>query len=234
LFVTRCLFAAWLLIACMAGSVWAKPPATQPIKPVFLDVGHSHKAPGVTAASGVSEFFYNQALAKHVSALLMQRSIPHSIVGLAGDADVLTDRTAAAVSAGLFISLHHDSVQAHYLKRVHDFSGYSLFVSRKNRFSKQSLACAQRLGDQFLAAGFSPTPHHHEPIKGENRPWADERRGVYWFDDLIVLKTAKQPAVLVEAGVIVNPVEDQYLRSDAGRATVAAVLAAGIADCFGS
>jgi N-acetylmuramoyl-L-alanine amidase len=199
---------------------------------VVLDVGHSLKAPGATSASGVSEFYHNQALAYDVSGMLTMLQVPHRLVGYEGKADVLTDRTRQAAGAALFVSLHHDSIQPQFMARATDFSGYSLFVSRKNRFSKQSLACARLLGQQFQAMGFHPSPHHNQPIKGENRPWADEALGVYWFDDLIVLKTARQPAVLVEAGVIVNPVEEQYITSPEGRSKVAAAVSSGIRQCL--
>ena len=36
---------------------------------------------------------------------------------------------------------------------------------------------------------------------GVGRPWADELNGVYYYDNLVVLKTATVPAVLFEAGV---------------------------------
>ena len=56
-----------------------------------------------------------------------------------------------------------------------------------------------------MAAGEKPSLYHAEPIAGENRPLLDRRLGVHRFDGLAVLKTATMPAVLVEAGVIVNP-----------------------------
>ncbi len=43
------------------------------------------------------------------------------------------------------------------------------------------------------------------------RPWADEANGVYFYDNLVVLKTSTVPAVLFEAGVIVHPDEAREL-----------------------
>jgi N-acetylmuramoyl-L-alanine amidase len=50
--------------------------------------------------------------------------------------------------------------------------------------------------------------HHAEQ---EKRPLLDKEKGVYAFDDLVVLKVAKMPAVLLECGVIVNRTEEEKL-----------------------
>lgn len=53
----------------------------------------------------------------------------------------------------------------------------------------------------LVKAGFTPTLHHWAQ---EHRPIIDPAKGVYAFDDLLVLNNAKMPAVLLECGVIVN------------------------------
>jgi N-acetylmuramoyl-L-alanine amidase len=55
-----------------------------------------------------------------------------------------------------------------------------------------------------------------------------EDRGAH-AADFYVLRAARMPAVLVEAGFISNPAEERMLASDAGRARVAAGLAASVA-----
>jgi hypothetical protein len=47
-------------------------------------------------------------------------------------------------------------------------------------------------------AGFVPSLYHAEPIPGES-PFADRTNGVHYYDNLVVLHTATQPAVLLEA-----------------------------------
>jgi N-acetylmuramoyl-L-alanine amidase len=60
----------------------------------------------------------------------------------------------------------------------------------------------------LLDAGLTPTLHH---VAQENRPILDRTKGIYAFDDLVVLKTAKMPALLLECGVIVNRAEEEKL-----------------------
>jgi N-acetylmuramoyl-L-alanine amidase len=112
------------------------------------------------------------------------------------------------------------------------FTGFSLFVSRANPGLSTSLACASALGAALRRAGFTPSLHHAEPIPGENRPFADRLNGVYYFDDLVVLKTATQPALLLEAGIIVNRTEEVMLQQPAVHTTIAAAIAAVLAMCL--
>ena len=110
-------------------------------------------------------------------------------------------------------------------------SGFSLFVSRRNPQLAQSLACASAIGAALRAAGLHPTPHHSVGADGVGRPWADEQNGVYYYDNLVVLKYTRLPAVLLEAGVIVNRDEERELASPARRALTADAVAAGLAAC---
>jgi N-acetylmuramoyl-L-alanine amidase len=115
---------------------------------------------------------------------------------------------------------------------TNEFSGYSIFVSRKNPRYSESLDVARRIGRAMQTSNFRFARHHHEPIAGEDRPFADEAAGVYAFDDLVVLKTAAMPAVLVECGVIVNPKEEQALLTAERQATITAAIARGIREHF--
>ena len=66
---------------------------------------------------------------------------------------------------------------------------------------------------RWLPGDFLPTLHHAEKIPGEGRKLMDKDLGLYEFDDLIVLKTAAMPAVLLECGVIVNRSEEASLQT---------------------
>ena len=209
---------------------------------IALDVGHSWRKPGAVSARGTKEFTFNRALAEIVVKILQKQGFRVSLNGIDGTLDDLYARPRLANGADFLLSIHHDSVQPQYLKpwtvdgkprRYSDrFSGFSLFVSRRNPRFEQSLACASALGAALRAAGFTPSTHHAEPIPGENRPFADRENGVHEFDDLVVLRAATPPAVLFEAGIIVNRADELRLQQPATQARIAAALAEGLSRCL--
>lgn len=210
---------------------------------VAVDVGHSTVYPGAISARGVPEFAFNGALAHEISNTLAARRVRAVLIGDEGAARSLAERTAVASThhATFFLSVHHDSVQPRYLrpwnwqgaKRLHSerFSGFSLFVSRKNSHPDASLDCARRIGAALQRAGFFPSSHHSEPIPGENREWADRDAGVYYFDDLVVLRTAAMAAVLLEAGLIVNRDEEIKIQASQTKSRIASSVVEGLAAC---
>ena len=210
---------------------------------VAIDVGHSHKHPGATSARGVPEFEFNAALAKVIRGALSLRGTP--VVSI-GDDGVMVDlqlRTTTAADGGatFFLSIHHDAAQPQYFQRwewqgaersyADQFSGFSLFVSRKNPNVEASLQCASLIGASLKEQGLHPTPHHAERIPGESREWADQGNGVYYYDELVVLKTATMPAVLLEAGVIVNRHEELALQQPEMRSAISAAVERGLIAC---
>jgi N-acetylmuramoyl-L-alanine amidase len=211
---------------------------------IAIDVGHSRSRPGAVSARGEPEFAFNRGLALAVERVLRDHGFRTRLIGEQGDIEKLADRSAAAASAGaaFLLSLHHDSVQPQYLEtwqvdgrqqRYSDrYSGFSLFVSRSNPDADDSLRCARAIGEQLRNRGYVPSLHHAEPIRGENRPLADASNGVYYFDDLVVLKTAAMPAVLVEAGIILNRRDELVLREASTRERISQAIAGGLARCL--
>jgi N-acetylmuramoyl-L-alanine amidase len=199
---------------------------------VALDVGHYYAEPGVISASGKAEFEFNLELANETAASLRNEGFRVRLIGERGDYAVLTDRMRAAAGADLFVSIHHDSVRARYLAEAHRFSGFSLFVSRNNRQLERSLACASAIGAELRGAGFWPSRYHADPVLGENRPFADEANGVHFFDNLAVARASGMPAVLVEAGVIVNREEERVLADPEVRRRIARAIATGVRNCL--
>jgi N-acetylmuramoyl-L-alanine amidase len=209
---------------------------------VAIDIGHSKSFPGAISARGRPEFEFNLGLAEVIAQELAARHVPTMLIGRDGTMVALAQRTAAAEAGGatFFLSIHHDSAQPRYLETwiwqgveqhfTDRFSGFSLFVSRKNPQAEASLSCARMIGSAMKAAGFAFSPHHAEEIAGESREWADRNAGVY-FDDLAVLKTAKTAAVLLEAGVIVNRADEQALQDSATRSAIAGAVVRGLSDC---
>ena len=197
-----------------------------------MDVGHYHAEPGVISYSGVPEFEFNLRLANEVRERMEANGMRVRMIGAKGDLIFLTQRTHAAKGADLFVSIHHDSARAHLHSRREEFAGFSLFISRHNPKLEKSLACASAIGAELRAAGMKPSRYHADPVIGENRPFADERNGVHFYDNLGVGKTAKMPSVLVEAGVIVNRKEEARMLDPGVRASIAQAIATGAARCL--
>lgn len=232
----------------------AKPPPTPPaykptIRPdgrriVALDIGHTRAQPGAISATGVPEFEFNRRIVQLVKEQLVESKVVQAVViNPEGGPITLTERArrAALVGASLFVAVHHDSVNDKYLqseevsgkKRFFSdkFEGYGVFISKKNPDFDRSLAFARFVGSE-LEKVLPFASHHNEPIKGENRPILDSERGIYEYDDLIVLKAALMPAALLECGVIVNREQDLLLRQPAMQQIIAAAIAAGIEKYF--
>jgi N-acetylmuramoyl-L-alanine amidase len=214
------------LVDCIAYGLALATSAGSDLKPrVALDIGHSIKQPGAYSARGVGEYYFNRTIAEAVLRSLKQSGeVEAFIINPQGKSISLAERTRQAANkrATLFLSIHHDSVQRRYVKewkvdgKTHlysdKFSGFSVFVSRKNRKFAQSQRLGRFLSEAMLARGFSPTLHHAEKIPGEGRNLLDKDLGLYEFEDLIVLKTAAMPAVLLECGVIINRSEETSLQ----------------------
>ena len=209
---------------------------------IAVDVGHYLEKPGVISARGVTEFEYNRQLAREISESLRRAGHKTILIGDDGMADNLGRRAPRASGMDLFISIHHDSVQPRFLSSWEIdretllysdmFVGFSLFVSRLNSHTEASLKCASAIGAVLRGAGFTPSRYHADPIVGENRPFADEANGVHYFDNLAVLKTSNIPAMLFEAGVIVNRDEELRMRDHAVRRLIADGIAAAVGACL--
>ena len=214
------------LVNCIAYGLALATSAGSDLKPrVALDIGHSIKQPGAYSARGVGEYYFNRTIAEAVlRSLQATGEVEAFIINPQGKSISLAERTRQAANkrATLFLSIHHDSVQRRYVKewkvdgKTHlysdKFSGFSVFVSRKNRKFAQSQRLGRFLSEAMLVRGFSPTLHHAEKIPGEGRNLLDKDLGLYEFEDLIVLKTAAMPAVLLECGVIINRSEETSLQ----------------------
>lgn len=200
---------------------------------IVVDTGHTPKKPGATGASGRVEYLYNLDLSGAVAADLTGLGDKVTRVSADGKEIELAQRATRERSANLFVSIHHDSMQQQFIDagRQREFAGYAVFVSKKNPHYEASLQCAKAIAWELKAAGEKPSLYHAEPIPGENRPLIDRELGVHQFDDLIVLKTAPMPAVLVEAGNIVNPDEESRMAQAATIERISAAIARGAHGC---
>jgi len=189
-------------------------------------------------ADGRMEYEFNRHMVELIAADLQRdERIRVVVVNREGKPVTLSGRAAAARAAGadLLLSIHHDSVNDRYLEvqrqasgrvlyHCDRFRGYSVFYSGKNREASDSLEFARALGLAMRRQGLTPTLHHAEPIKGENRELVNPDLGIYRFDDLIVLKSAAMPAVLLECGVIVNRAEEAELLTEQRQQKVVAAI----------
>jgi N-acetylmuramoyl-L-alanine amidase len=143
----------------------------------------------------------------------------------------------AAAGSDLFVSIHHDSIDAAFLHawiwqgRELSYTevkrGYGLFVSARNPALDISLRCAVLMGRLLRRAGFVPSDWH-----ARKHAVADADNGVWFYDNLVVLFNTTLPAVLVEAGVIKHREEELLLKSPVRQARMADALATAAAACL--
>lgn len=204
---------------------------------IAVDVGHTLEAPGAISARGRSEFDFNRELAARVVASLRERGFQAALINEDGRIESLRARPRAAVGAAFLLSIHHDSVNAHELRPWKwagevrdyndDFAGHSLFVSRDNPDTARSILCARVVGARLQRMGFEPTHKN-----GRRRAYADREHAVHYYDGLAVLRHARMPAVLFEAGVIKNRDEERLLRDPVRQARMADAIATALAACL--
>lgn len=195
---------------------------------IVLDVGHTAESEGAISARNVAEFVFNLHLAQRIKEKLKTEGFPETrlLVTEGKSRPSLFKRVAAAnaLEANLFLSIHHDSVPDSMLeewefngKKSHfsdRFSGYSVFVSHDNPDFQTSLRFADLIGKEMKAEGMQFAKQYTLPIMGKNRhELLDKETGVYRYDQLVVLRKTRMPAVLLEAGSISNRDEELAMQS---------------------
>jgi N-acetylmuramoyl-L-alanine amidase len=190
----------------------------------------------------VGEYSFNSTVAGIVLEELKKQSrICPVLINRDGDDISLSKRIDLInqENPDLLVSIHHDSVQPFLLEKwkwegksayyCDRYSGFSVFYSGKNEKPAESLRLALLLGRAMVEEGYQPSLHHAEKIKGENRPIVDKQKGVYRFDDLAILRSAKCPGVLLECGIIKNRRDELLLRSNAHQLKISAAIIRAVA-----
>src|SRR5262245_3343862 len=206
---------------------------------VVVDVGHTAQAPGATSARGVPEFVFNLKLAKRIEEQMLDAGFRRSVLlvteGRSRKGLAARIKRANALGADLFLSIHHDSVPNKFLEKwkfegkergfSDRFSGHSIFISHDNSDRVGSLQFARLLGTQLRERGLHYTPHYTDRIMGHRqRLLVDAQAGVYRYDQLLVLRDTDMPAVLLEAGSIINRDEELRMGSDEHQTAVSAAV----------
>jgi N-acetylmuramoyl-L-alanine amidase len=210
---------------------------------VVLDVGHTAQSGGAMSARNIPEFDFNVQIARRIEDRLKSEGFAETrLLVTEGKARAsLFKRVAAANQSktDLFLSIHHDSVPNALLekwefdgktRRFSDrFSGYSLFVSPSNPRFEASLAFARLLGHQLKGQGLEYATQYTLPIMGRyRRKLLDKDVGVYRYDELIVLGRTQMPAVLLEAGSIINRDEELAMSSPVRQDMISAAVAGAV------
>ena len=211
---------------------------------LLIDVGHTPDDPGANSAHGNPEYGFNLSLASVAMESLVEAGFRQTTLLLAKGQkyEQLAQRVAIAnrVAPHLLLSIHHDSVPPVYLRKWEfagversysdKFSGHSLFVSHKNRFYRQSVDFAKLLGRELASAKLRYNPQHAEDIAGARHPLIDAELGVYRYDNLVVLRDVRVPAVLFEAGSIINRQEELVLRTPERQAVLAKAMTRAVVE----
>lgn len=206
---------------------------------VVVDVGHTAESPGAKSARGFGEYDFNLRLATAIDKNLIDAGFRKTILlvtdGPTRKGLVTRVTRANASAADLFLSIHHDSVPDSFLEgwqyegQVRYFSdrfkGHSIFISNENPDVEGSLQFGRLLGTQLKARGLQYTPHYTQSFMGHRqRILVDAQVGLYRYDQLIVLRTTRMPAVLLEAGSIINREEELVMSSPERQSLISAAV----------
>jgi N-acetylmuramoyl-L-alanine amidase len=248
--------AVLLALLFLGGGATAAGAQTSPAKPqpvcdraafrTVVDVGHTADVQGAMSARGVTEYDFDLRLAKQIDKDLTAAGFGRTVLLITAEAPTagLFKRAARAnaLKADLFLSIHHDAVPDSFLQTWQfggqeqhfsdRFPGHSIFISNDNADPRGSLAFGRLLGNALKARGLRYTPHYTEKFMGNRRrELVDAQAGVYRYDQLIVLKDTRMPAVLLEAGSIVNRDEELLLATPERHALVGAAVVEAV-DAF--
>ncbi|HWS08306.1 MAG TPA: N-acetylmuramoyl-L-alanine amidase [Xanthobacteraceae bacterium] len=247
---------AALLVAAAARPAWSEEPAPAVAVPahsncqpsafrVVVDVGHTLDVPGALSARGMPEYAFNLQLAQQIKQTLVGAGFDKTVLLITTKAPPagLFERAMIAnrLPADLFISIHHDSVPDKLMQTWQydgkdqqyndDYPGYALFISNDNADRAGSLQFGKFLGKALQARGLQFTPHYTLALMGNRRrELLDADAGVYRYDQLVVLRYTRMPALLLEAGSIVNRQEELELATPERRTLTSEAVAAAVED----
>ncbi len=182
-----------------------------PIRKILIDPGHGGNDPGVISPHGASEKHLNLLLAQTVAGELRKSGF-EVLLTREKDTFIPLDKRVENIAkdkVDLFISIHHNSAPNPKA------SGLEIFLldpqgENENEPVSQTVFLALSLHDKLA-------PLNHFPGRGVK------------LARFKVLRLAKSPAMLIEAGFLNHPVESAYMATAHFRKNFAMILAQEIA-----
>lgn len=189
-----------------SGKLPVLPPAGNGKKTVVIDPGHGGTDPGVISISGVKESDFNLALSLKVAALLQEETNIHLVMTRNDDTYPTRDERAQLandIKADIFVSIHANGAT------TSSPNGTETLYTRNE--SKQ----------------LAKVMHKHL-IKATG---LRDRSAKY--QNVLVTRETKMPAVLLEVGFMSNPVEEALLLQEEFQNRVAEGIVEGIKEYLG-
>ena len=215
---------------------------------IVLDSGHNPKGSslgvGAISLTGMPEVNYNDVFTQELYQLLIQKGYQVELTRPASDEKTLQERSNLANNhshnkKAVFISIHHDSTQLANLRAIkagdidtyqtiRPIVGSSFHISRENGNYTGSLKLAKSIGNAFYVIKRTPNLDHANSNYEKSLSLVDKKLGIYHHDKLVVLKTTKIPAVLIEIGVIVDKSDEAFIKDPKERQKLVQAVALGI------
>jgi N-acetylmuramoyl-L-alanine amidase len=216
------------------------------IKKIVIDAGHGGKDPGTIGKRGLREKDVNLDIAKRLSRLLRSDGV-EVIMTRSTDTFVSLERRVDIANnsrADLFISIHSN---ANRVRRLNGFEVY--YISPNVNDSRRALYCAQNAALNLDRSCFSGAPSLNlkatlwDLIHTSNRAESIRlARDVCSVIDsnlnikvlgikgapFYVLKGARMPAILIEAGFLSNSQEERLMKNAYYRQQIAESIEQGI------
>ena len=179
------------------------------VKTIVIDPGHGGKDPGaVSVTQKAKEKDLNLDLALKLGTELQKRGF-NVLYTRDDDSTVALSSRGGKFKADLFVSIHHNASKNVSASGAETYCLLSDDAADRSKIiSSLQIAC--------------------EVQKAQSQASGNYGRGVK-FASFRVLKDAKSPAILFEAGFVTNPDEEKRCVSNTFRQTMAEALAQGIA-----
>ena len=239
------LFALFIVLACINGSVFSQKKSAGQVKTVVIDAGHGGDKPGAVGRK-TQEKTLTLQMALKLGKLIEDNYKDVTIIYTrTTDVDItLADRARLAnkAKADLFISIHCNSWTNSTPTGVETYvMGLSQSKANMEVAKKENADILLEKGykDNSDYQGFDPnSPESYVMFAMYQNAYLDKsldfagfiqdqyksaiktiNRGVKQAEIFVLYKTA-MPAVLTEVGFISNPEEEQYMMSDEGQAAI--------------